>query len=69
MVAVVMAVTVFVVALAALFIAYLPDKRNKAVTQQKKDLQALVDKLNQEIQQKDKELEARRLGLPWYDVE
>lgn len=69
MAAVIMAVTVFVIALAALFIAYVRDSRQKAVLQERDDLKKLVDHLNEEIAEKDKELQARRLGLAWVETE
>ena len=45
------------------------DPGHKSLKVKNRNLQIQVDTLNRQILEKDKELEALRLGLPWYATE
>jgi hypothetical protein len=67
--AVIAMVTVFIIVAIAVMAFTFFEPGNKALKEEKKLLSLEIDKLKAEIVEKDKELEARRLGLPWYETE
>lgn len=65
----VVAMVVVLVIGVGILVGFLYEPKHLALKGKNRSLAEEITRLNRIMAEKDKELEARRLGLPWYDVE